>query len=573
MLRIRNNFTSKILFTLFALYINADAVITLSNVRISQREGAKLVDIYFDVDNSTDSSASVFVIISNGASQVTSPTLSGNVGSSIFEGTSLHVIWNGGTDLNGIISSNLTVTLQVSDPIASGMVPIPAGTNSGNDPDFGSYNLTVDAFLMDSTEITKPLWDLVANSTIDVSASSGAAKASDHPVQDITWYECARWCNARSTVEGLTPCYNTISWSCNFSANGYRLPTDEEWEYAARGGVQNQRFPWGHGSTHDDVNYFSSLNEPYDDNDEVGHHPVYDSGGTPYTSPERSFAPNGYGLYDMNGNVWEWWWNTIGSGKSRRGGSWDNEAYYIRTGYKDNTLNAASPGVDNMYIGFRTVRNAPAPEAQTKIIVFDSRDYSLSVASAYGLPVPEVGNSVYAWKSTVACSVEAMVNGGGTNYTCIGWAGTGNVPVSGNSNSVMVVLSNLTSSIIWNWVSDDADSDGMLDVWELAYFLGLEQTATNDFDFDGQDNLSEYIAGTDPTNAASLFALTENIIPGGFILGWPATTNRTYNVYWTPNLLYVEFQPLKTNIVFPHNSATTTTSAAGSFFRVDVVKP
>ena len=107
------------------------------------------------------------------------------------------------------------------------------------------------------------------------------------------------------------------------------------------------------------------------------------------------------------------------------------------------------------------------------------------------------------------------------------------------------------------------------------FFFGLGQSATNDFDSDGQNNVSEYIAGTNPTNSASLFGLSEMVVPEGLILEWPTASNRTYNVYWTDNLLYVDFQPMETNIFFPRNSATDTTHAAHSqgYYRVDVRKP
>jgi hypothetical protein len=150
-----------------------------------------------------------------------------------------------------------------------GMALIPAGSfTMGNcmDPSDGYsdelplHTVYVSAFYMDKYPVTKSLWDTVkawngGNGYIYDLAGSG--KASTHPVQAIDWYDCVKWCNARSQKEGLTPAYYTDSGLAvvyktgrvapyvKWTANGYRLPTEAEWEKAARGGASGQRFPWG----------------------------------------------------------------------------------------------------------------------------------------------------------------------------------------------------------------------------------------------------------------------------------------------------------------------------------------
>ncbi len=248
------------------------------------------------------------------------------------------------------------VTLTVLPPGGSapgGMVRIPGGTNAGTDPDYGDYSLTVDSFYMDRTEVTKAQWDVVYNWAIVNGysfANAGSGKAADHPVHTVTWYDCVKWCNARSEKEGKTPCYDLSNWSCDVSANGYRLPTNDEWEYAARGGSSGKRFPWGDTITHSQANYYS-YSYSYDVSPTRGYHPDYDDGETPYTSPSGTFSPNGYGLCDMAGNVWEWCNTTSGSARTIRGGCWGNDASFARCGYRS----SSTPSSTSNHFGLRVV--------------------------------------------------------------------------------------------------------------------------------------------------------------------------------------------------------------------------
>jgi len=255
-----------------------------------------------------------------------------------------------------ITSATASLNLVVSGGTGStsGMVRIPGGTNSGSDPDFGTYSLTVSSFYMDRTEVTKAQWDTVYNWAVAHGYSfdqAGSGKASSHPVHTVSWYDCVTWCNARSEMNGRTPCYNLSTWSCNFSANGYRLPTSDEWEYAARGGLHGRRFPWGDTITHSRANYYSSGSYSYDTSSTRGYHPSYDDGGYPYTSPVGSFSANGYGLYDMAGNVWEWCDTASGSSRVGRGGGWIDYADFARCG----AGLAGNPDFAYHGIGFRSV--------------------------------------------------------------------------------------------------------------------------------------------------------------------------------------------------------------------------
>ena len=137
----------------------------------------------------------------------------------------------------------------------------------------------------------------------------------NHPMVMVSWYGAVAYCNWRSQQEGKEQCYNLSTWACDFNKHGYRLPTEAEWEYAARGGLSGKRYPWGDTIDGSKANYLRS-DDPYEAGDEPWTTPVgfYDGQihykvdfGWPgdQISYQTSDGSNGYGLYDMAGNVWE----------------------------------------------------------------------------------------------------------------------------------------------------------------------------------------------------------------------------------------------------------------------------
>lgn len=262
----------------------------------------------------------------------------------------------------------------LSDPADSaqppaGMAAIPPGTIRGNDPDLGEYDLAVAAFCIDKYEVTKAKWDEIRawglrNGYRDLPAGGG--KAANHPVHTVNWYDCVKWCNARSEMEDRTPCYRAggsiyrkgdKTPSCDQSANGYRLPTAAEWEYAARGSLRDRRFPRGDTISHSEANFFGDKSYEYDGSETSGYHPTYKKGELPYTSPAGVFEANGYGLCDMAGNVREWCWDPVGSDRSVRGGSWILTARDARCGFRDR----AAPDKGRTSTGFRAACSQDSP--------------------------------------------------------------------------------------------------------------------------------------------------------------------------------------------------------------------
>jgi formylglycine-generating enzyme required for sulfatase activity len=251
-----------------------------------------------------------------------------------------------------------------SSPYAA-MARVPAGTfmmgsNDGFDDEKPLQRVTISkAFSIGKYEVTQKEWWDVMGTTIaqqwTAAGNSGSPTrgvGDNYPMYCVSWYEAVEYCNKRSVKEGLRPAYtvngNEVTW--NRKANGYRLPTDAEWEYAARsGGI-------------DTYTYAGSNN--------AGSVAWYEDNSGWSTQPVGKKQANSLGIHDMSGNVWEWCWDWYSSGsygrgsvtdptgaasgtnRVRRGGSWDYHLRYVRCAYR----HYDPPANRGSYLGFRVAR-------------------------------------------------------------------------------------------------------------------------------------------------------------------------------------------------------------------------
>jgi formylglycine-generating enzyme required for sulfatase activity len=216
-----------------------------------------------------------------------------------------------------------------------------------------AHQVKLDGFLMDQVEVTQEVYEKVMGS------NPSRRKYPRNPVEQVTWTAAVKFCNARSIQEGLKPCYSTNDWTCDFSANGYRLPTEAEWEYACRSGSATQ-FYYG------------------DDPQQLRSYGWFDGNSDAKPHPTGQRKPNAWGVYDMAGNVWEWCNDFYGTkyyrnsvaenprgpdhGEKRvlRGGAWSSDAVNCASWVR----NCDEAGLTDVCLtmdsnGFRCVRGKP----------------------------------------------------------------------------------------------------------------------------------------------------------------------------------------------------------------------
>jgi len=251
-----------------------------------------------------------------------------------------------------------TITTQYGGEL----VLIPAGffemgSRYGREGEKPVHTVWIDSFLMDRHEVTQAEYE--KHGQIEAFPNPSHFQGADLPVEQVTWPQAARYCNARSRFERLQPCYNENTGACDFEATGYRLPTEAEWEYACRAGTDS------------DYSFGSEARR-------LGDFAWFADNSAKKTHPVGRKKPNPWGLFDIHGNVAEWCQDVYDLGYYKastaknprgpddgkeyvlRGGSWKSSADALRSFYRI----GENPGFSDAClardaIGFRCVRKAP----------------------------------------------------------------------------------------------------------------------------------------------------------------------------------------------------------------------
>ncbi len=219
------------------------------------------------------------------------------------------------------------------------------GSNDGMPSERPVHQVTIQSFFIGKYEVTQELWERV------VGNNPSEFKGSRKPMESVSWYDVIEFCNKLSQMEGRQRAYsgNGSSICCDFNSNGYRLPTEAEWEFAARGGNKSKGYAYSGSNRLDEVAWYN-----------------VNSGKT--THEVGTKQPNELGVYDMSGNVWEWCWDWKGdyslesktnprgdnptASHVNRGGSWYSGAGFCRVAHRD----AGSPVIKFNILGFRLAR-------------------------------------------------------------------------------------------------------------------------------------------------------------------------------------------------------------------------
>jgi len=224
------------------------------------------------------------------------------------------------------------------------MVLLPGGRfimGDKDEVDAAPHEVVVGPFYLDKRLVTQEQFQKITGT------NPSRWKGDKNPVEQVRWSDAVRFCNQRSELEKLQPCYDLKSWKCNFEANGYRLPTEAEWEYACRAGTTTAYF---FGET------------PV----KLGDYAWFDKNAGGHPRPVGQKQPNPWGLYDICGNVWEWCNDFYqvdyyaeaprqdprgpgeGQNKVLRGGAWRFGAESCRSGYRYNE----NPGYADVCFGY-----------------------------------------------------------------------------------------------------------------------------------------------------------------------------------------------------------------------------
>jgi formylglycine-generating enzyme required for sulfatase activity len=292
----------------------------------------------------------------------------------------------------GADEGNYTVVITnsqgsvTSDPIvvAVKMPAVPTGVYRINNSNGATgHEVALTGFSIDQHEVTKAFWDEVYAWAVNNGYSftnAGIAEGPEHPVHSVNWYDCVKWANALSERDGHTPCYYTdnnctqvyrtgevdlTNYNVRWNVDGYRLPTESEWEVAARGGLEGSKYAWGESASTSKANFDQSLHGA--------------------TLPVGSYPSTGYGLFEIGGNLREWTWdsnetNTDGNSSQNLVDDENSTAFFV-------------PEVKGFQPFFG---NAQSASQVTTVSSTDSTNWVVKKSIVFGLAIPvfEVRNEI-----------------------------------------------------------------------------------------------------------------------------------------------------------------------------------
>lgn len=329
--------------------LHAQTPVVTSVNAVQRRDGSKIIDISYDLAGSDVSTIHLLISEDGGESYNIIPTranLSGDIGKGVLSGIGKNIAWNAGNEAYSLLGTSFKV--QISALRESGsvntLVYVPAGTIFVNGQ---VYDLS--AYYVDKYEVTQSSYEQVMRHN----PAHGHGISPLHAVYNTTWFNAIEYCNRRSLQEGFEPCYsfgnygtNPDEWvhtwdsanenhelvQCNWNADGYRLLSELEWLYAARGGADGNNYTYSGSNNLDAVAW-------HDQNSYL----------LPPTDPDHGIQAvgrktrNELGLYDMTGNVYEWCWDiysaagygsqtnphgaSSGTHRVVKGGGWKSNAY------------------------------------------------------------------------------------------------------------------------------------------------------------------------------------------------------------------------------------------------------